>query len=338
MPLKKSSSGLTGKGNNFSFGSGAGGFGAPASSTAVTSGGFGGANFNSTANSTATSSTGNTSFGQFGNSQGTSGSATTLTQKCGLSDIEEVRLAYAPLLRLNENAPPTPTVEYIEPGVAKQSNKSCELYCWVYSPFDPNTRKVHDSHDLQRREADKKNPDPSNLESEKIIGAASLKKRFDCQIELSTQSKKELEKLHKALLVVERSARKDHDRIKELEVHQERLYHKYLTVLRKVELLRCHGSAITLNEQKCRDKLDKIVRAVQVPSVKLQELLIIQSQIDRTFHDVYDDDLSPEDVKKLCGALEKQREGLQYLTDILSKDARDLGIIQKKMSQLSDDK
>jgi hypothetical protein len=77
-----------------------------------------------------------------------------------------------------------------------------------------------------------------------------LKRRFDKQLVDSALLKKELDKVHNALAVVERSARKDYDRVKELESDQARLYHKYLTVLRKVELLRCHGFPITLNEQR----------------------------------------------------------------------------------------
>ena len=77
-----------------------------------------------------------------------------------------------------------------------------------------------------------------------------MQRRFDKQLIDSTQLKKELDKVHSALAVVERSARKDYDRVKELEYDQARLYHKYLIVLRKVELLRCHGSPITLSEQR----------------------------------------------------------------------------------------
>lgn len=77
-----------------------------------------------------------------------------------------------------------------------------------------------------------------------------MKARFDKQLVASSQLKTELDKVHSALAVVERSARKDYDRVKELERDQERLYHKYLAVLRKVELLRCHGTPISLNEQR----------------------------------------------------------------------------------------
>mmetsp|Transcript_12646 Transcript_12646/g.20537 ORF Transcript_12646/g.20537 Transcript_12646/m.20537 type:complete len:202 (+) Transcript_12646:596-1201(+) len=188
-------------------------------------------------------------------------------------------------------------------------------------------------HDIQRREVDKRNPDPSNLESEKIIGTTNLKRRFDKQLVDSGQLKKELNKVRSALAVVERSARKDWDRVLELERDQARLYHKFLTVLRKVELLRCHGSPISLNEQRYREQIGKIMHAMQSPNLKIQELLIVQSQIDRSFQDVLEDDPPAREVEKLCSALDKQREGLQFLTDILSKDARDMDIIRQKISQ-----
>lgn len=261
------------------------------------------------------------------------GSSTGLTPRCGISDIDEIQQAYAPLVSVVDQNNHFPTVESVEPGGAKQPNKSCELYCWVYSPINRNVRSLHDMHDIQRREADKRNPDPSNLESEKIIGTANLKRRFDKQVVDSGHLKKELNKVRSALAVVERSARKDWDRVLELERDQARLYHKFLTVLRKVELLRCHGSPISLNEQRYREQMGKIMHAMQSPNLKIQELLIVQSQIDRSFQDVLEDDPPPREVEKLCSALEKQREGLQYLTDILSKDARDMDIIRQKMSQ-----
>ena len=63
---------------------------------------------------------------------GLPGTSVTLTQKCGISDVDEIRLAYAPLLSVVDNNLPSPTADYIEPGGAKQINKSCELYCWLW--------------------------------------------------------------------------------------------------------------------------------------------------------------------------------------------------------------
>ena len=83
---------------------------------------------------------------------GLPGTSVTLTQKCGISDVDEIRLAYAPLLSVVDNNLPSPTADYIEPGGAKQINKSCELYCWLYSTINPNLRKSYDIHDIQRRE------------------------------------------------------------------------------------------------------------------------------------------------------------------------------------------
>lgn len=47
-------------------------------------------------------------------------------------------------------------------------------------------------------------------------------------------------------------------------------------------------------------------------------MALVQSQIDRSFQDVYGEDPQPKEVEKLCSTLDKQREGLQFLTDILS--------------------
>lgn len=87
---------------------------------------------------------------------GTGGASATLTSKCGISDMDEIRLAYAPLISVVDPNRPFPTLENVEPGGAKLPNKSCELYCWVYSPINPNIRRAHDTHDIQRREVNMK--------------------------------------------------------------------------------------------------------------------------------------------------------------------------------------
>ena len=66
-----------------------------------------------------------------------------------------------------------------------------------------------------------------------------------------------------------------------------------------------------------RERLDRLVRAMQHPNETLQRLMIVHSQLDRTGGDVYGKDPSPREEEMLVRALEKQRQGLQHLTDIL---------------------
>lgn len=261
----------------------------------------------------------------------TGNTATTLSEKCGISEMDEIRLAYAPLFRDPNSSTPIPA-EFVANGNGPVPNKSCELCCWVYSDVHRSNRKTYDSHDIQRREADKRNPDPSNLVSEKLIGTKDLESRFDKQTKQSGLLREEQTKVEGALAVVERASRRLDDRVRELEAEQAALYHKYLAVLRKTELLRCRGSPVTSSEQRYRDQLARIVRAMQTPNLKIQELLIIQSQIDRSSQDVYGGAPSAQQVKQLCSTLDRQREGLQFLTDLLSKDARDVEIMRKKLS------
>ena len=69
--------------------------------------------------------------------------------------------------------------------------------------------------------------------------------------------------------------------------------------------------------ERYREKLDRMMAALQFPYSKLQELSVVGSQRERP-HDVFNDSMSEEDVEAMCNVLKKQRDGLQHLTDILT--------------------
>lgn len=60
---------------------------------------------------------------------------------------------------------------------------------------------------------------------------------------------------------------------------QSRLYHKLLVVIRKLELLRLYRKPLTADEQRYRERLDRLVRALRIPSAKIQELITVQVSI-----------------------------------------------------------
>ena len=80
-----------------------------------------------------------------------------------------------------------------------------------------------------------------------------------------------------------------------------------------------------------REKLEHLVAAMYQPHAKLQELLILQSQQCRP-NDVYSDTIAEEDVEAMCRLLKQQRDGLQHLTDILTKDGRDIALVKRELS------
>ena len=80
-----------------------------------------------------------------------------------------------------------------------------------------------------------------------------------------------------------------------------------------------------------RERLEHLLADMYQPHAKLQELLILQSQQCRP-NDIYSDSIAEEDVEAMCRLLKQQRDGLQHLTDILTKDARDIALVKRELS------
>ena len=73
-----------------------------------------------------------------------------------------------------------------------------------------------------------------------------------------------------------------------------------------------------------------MLAAMHQPHTKLQEILVLQSQQSRP-NDVYSDTMADEDIEAMCRILKQQRDGLQHLTDILTKDTRDVILVKKHL-------
>jgi hypothetical protein len=70
--------------------------------------------------------------------------------------------------------------------------------------------------------------------------------------------------------------------------------------------------------------------SLRLPHAKLQELIVMQSQQEKPT-DIYSDTIAPKDIEAMCMILKKQRDGLQHLTDIMTKDARDISIVNQRL-------
>ncbi|CAE7723743.1 Nup54, partial [Symbiodinium microadriaticum] len=237
----------------------------------------------------------------------------------GEQKIHEIKLAYAPRIDANSGLPlPEGTANSVE------NRKYCEFSRWVYNPkLDPRfglQTALEPAHLGQRRlwqEVNRDNPDPEHLEPGLEVGATALKRRFDDQKNQIASFANYTEEVLSTLAVIDKSSRHVSAKMEELQGKQARLYHKSLVVMRKLELCRLIGTSITPDEQRYRERLDRLVRALQHPNEVIQRLMIVQSQLDRTGGDVYGKDPSPREEEMLVKALEKQRQGLQHLTDIL---------------------
>lgn len=241
----------------------------------------------------------------------------------GAMKINELRLAYAPM-------------------PSEEEKRYCEFRRCAYIPKGQAWGGQGTGHTLGQwrlwQDGDRENPDPENLEPVLEVGAAALDRRFEEQKTQAKTLKEYSDGVLSALTAVDKTSRFVSNKMEELQAEQARLYHKMLVVMRKLELFRRHGTPISADEQRYYERLDRIKRAMRIPNDTMQKLITMQTQLDRTPGELYGKNPTLEEEEKLCRALDKQREGLQHLTTILTKDIRDMGIIKKKLSEMSRDR
>ena len=67
-----------------------------------------------------------------------------------------------------------------------------------------------------------------------------------------------------------------------------------------------------------KDRLLRLSKELQKGQSKLASLISLQDQESTTAPAHYDEETSALDLEGICDALDRQREGLQVLTEILS--------------------
>ena len=110
-----------------------------------------------------------------------------------------------------------------------------------------------------------------------------------------------------------------------------KLYSQLLTIMRKIEVLRNRGQRLQSTELRYKERMEALVVRMQEPVRQLLALnssVVLQEQQQR---DCYGDLENSDDIDFLCDALQQQREGLEYITEMLRKDIRDINIMKSIM-------
>ena len=97
-------------------------------------------------------------------------------------------------------------------------------------------------------QAELNNPDPSRYYPVRILGIDALKARFDQQQAESLKLKEHLHNLKEVVDAVELSNTQISTRFSALQMKQVHIYQKLMALLRKVEVLRCHGKPLEESE------------------------------------------------------------------------------------------
>lgn len=277
-----------------------------------------------------TNAFGNTNTGGFGmqsaNQFGTGG-----VSWVGAQRLQEIRMSYAP--HLDQNGQPVP-----EGYGGVRLNRHCEFLAEVYVPIDSQQNqnvKLANANPRRWNLVDRDNPDPEHLEPIIETGGEALRRRFTTQQNEVAKLKEYATELTNTLSVIDKSSKKISLKFETLQQKQKKLFHQLLLILRKIELLRRQGDSIDQKEYNFRECLEKIAAGARNPHAKLLELMTIQTQYDQNRVDLFDEKLNEADELKLVAIIDKQRKGLQHLTDILNKDLRDLALLKRVIEENS---
>jgi len=187
----------------------------------------------------------------------------------------------------------------------------------------------------QWRKALLNNPDPENLVPFPVNSFAELKRRIDegqkpAFNETKEKIKELKEKIQNMKIRHENTVEKD---IPELKMKQSKLAHRLLKIMSALERMRAQRSRSPLMSKEI-DYLKQLIhinRELKKPTqfkAKVEEL----DSIVRIQEDLGGDSsltLDSENLDVIQKFLKKQTKGLKYLSEVLRKGERDLGIIER---------
>jgi len=218
-------------------------------------------------------------------------------------------------------------------------NVGCQFDTIVYNPIsNPNQPSARPAHvGYQRwRQAELANPDPQLFEPCLLIGPSALKKRFEEQRKSASEHAQVMQEVSQTLALSAQAVAKTEKRSETLRDSQAKLRHRLLTVMCKIEVLRCRGVHIDPNERRFRDRLDEIAKQLRGPQQLLQQLMALQNQLMNELGSTADvlEGLDEADLAAVHQAIERQQEGLRHLVDIVNKDSRDVAIVAEKIAEI----
>mmetsp|Transcript_21248 Transcript_21248/g.23077 ORF Transcript_21248/g.23077 Transcript_21248/m.23077 type:complete len:482 (-) Transcript_21248:6652-8097(-) len=180
-------------------------------------------------------------------------------------------------------------------------------------------------------EAEKDNIDPSNYIPTEEIGVEALKSRFENQMKEMNNMGDYVIKIKELMKTIYEANQQLQHRILLLKMKQTPLNQKLLLILRKIEVLRCHGNPLQPTEKLFQQRVIQTMQDIEVPTKKLEDISVhLALQVQP--RDLYQEDIKEEDLTILINALKRQHEGLEYLMEMLRKDTRDLNIMKSELS------
>jgi len=218
-------------------------------------------------------------------------------------------------------------------------------YIFYQPKTDPSfTTQATPGVDLQKwSQAMVLNPDPSKYVPISITTAKELLLRLSQQQENSQKLKDHTINLRNTIEKVLRPAlAKSKNQISHSHIERQSLDRRLLSLMKKVEILRCMNLQIQKGEVEAKSRLDSLAKSNVPNTLKLMnEVTDLSNQHSKNQQQVKDIQkqfnakaFSQEEKRVLYEVMEEQRLGLQALTNILKKEVKDMNVVKKEMETL----
>ena len=208
-----------------------------------------------------------------------------------------------------------------------------------YNIVDPSARHLYakpaNISDRLWKQAETDNPDPVNCVPAAVVGFQELKARIEYQQQYTLKFQTFVDGLRGTLTSMERAGRETDLRLEKCKSDHEALFHKLIKIVRKVEVYQCLGKPFHDQELKLRQALQKILHLLNRPTefhAKVNDLISVQ-KVQEQYQSQHQLMLDEPNMVKIHQVLQQQNQGFQHLSQILTKDMRDLEIMKKGLSQ-----
>jgi len=237
-----------------------------------------------------------------------------------LDAIEKLKRAYAPA-RNPQNGQFTNTPEGVR-------NEECSFKYVALNKKDV-TRMVTDAllYGNLLEQAEKDNADPDNFVPVEEMGIESLKRRYDRQVSEMKKIDGQVNKIFEVIKDVHGANQQTMSKVAILKTRQLQLNRKVLELMRKIEVIRCHGVPIQETEKQHHKRLIDLAQRMENPLRVVQDMSLSLALHEQP-QDMSTETINEEDLSSLIQAIKRQSEGLEGLTEMLRKDTRDIGIIR----------
>ncbi|KAG2844873.1 hypothetical protein PC129_g1327 [Phytophthora cactorum] len=205
----------------------------------------------------------------------------------------------------------------------------------MYNTVDPTqrhlyTRPAHISERLWNQ-AELDNPDPLNCAPVPILGFDSLLKRIKAQQVHADKYNKYTDDLRAQLNEMDKQTRATEEKLEKCRHEHVQLFHALVKVMRDIELLQNYGKPLQREEMQLAMMLKKLQTLLDSPGqykARLNDAVSLQ-RVQKETQPPPSSQLSPQDLQRLYEFMDKQRQGLEHLTNMINDDLADIQLIKE---------